>query len=258
MRRLHPRRARRRRRRSTAAGPWLTQFTALVSRPELGGLLKDLRPMTASFAKVVNESIDFNRQTDSFSRCFSRRDPAGGRRRAPGRRRDLRRSELQGVLVPGRRLHRRGARTSTATASTRASRPVAATNVVKSGKLPNRPLLDAQLFGNAILPPLGTRPTHPDKKPPYKPTCACYKNQKPNLNGPAAAAGPPDARVGPMTRAIQKHLRDFIAIIVDGGAGVRASAATSCPTSASTCPAGCRSSAATSSSSRASSRPPSR
>ena len=66
-------------------------------------------------------------------------------------------------------------------------------NIVASTKLPGRTLVDSQLFGNAILPPLGTRPTHPDKKPPYKPNSPCYKSAKPNLNGPAAAAGPPDA-----------------------------------------------------------------
>ena len=53
-------------------------------------------------------------------------------------------------------------------------------------------------------------------KPPYKTSRACYKNAQPNLNGPAASAGPPDTvRGGQAVRhAIQKHLRDFIAVIV--------------------------------------------
>ena len=54
-----------------ASDQWLTQFTALASRPELGGLLEDLRPMTANFAKVVADSIGLYRQTDLTSRCFS-------------------------------------------------------------------------------------------------------------------------------------------------------------------------------------------
>ena len=39
------------------------------------------------------------------------------------------------------------------------------------------PAVDAQLFGNAILPPLGTRPTRPDKKPPYKPDSRLLQEQ---------------------------------------------------------------------------------
>ena len=36
------------------------------------------------------------------------------------------------------------------------------------------------------FPPQGTRPTRPDKKPPYQPNTNCYKNKPPDLNGPAA------------------------------------------------------------------------
>jgi phospholipid/cholesterol/gamma-HCH transport system substrate-binding protein len=179
-----------------AAGPFLTQFTALVSRNELGGLLRDLRPMTASFAKVVSKSVDFNRQTDALSRCFS--DvvlPAGDVVLNDG-------SSSSGVpnykefwySVVGfagesQNFDGNGQYTRVQTGG--------GSNVVKSGKLPNRPAPDATLFGNSIATPLGTRPTRPSKKPPYKPNVPCYKNLKPDLNGPAAAAGPPDALVTP-------------------------------------------------------------
>jgi phospholipid/cholesterol/gamma-HCH transport system substrate-binding protein len=69
-------------------------------------------------------------------------------------------------------------------------------NAVKSGRLSGRSALDNQLFGNSIVTPQGTRPTHPDKKPPYKPAVACHRNKRPDLNGPAADAGPADALVG--------------------------------------------------------------
>jgi ABC-type transporter Mla subunit MlaD len=176
----------------TAAGPWLTQFTALVSRPELGGLLNDLQPMTASFAKVVSESIDFNRQTSDFSRCFS--DvilPAGdvvlqddaATTGVPNFREFW--YLVVGFTGEAQNFDGNGQYTRVQTGGGQ--------NVVRSTRLANRSLLDAQLFGNAILKPLGTRPTHPDKKPPYKPNVPCYKNKKPDLNGPAAKAGPPDA-----------------------------------------------------------------
>jgi phospholipid/cholesterol/gamma-HCH transport system substrate-binding protein len=44
-----------------------------------------------------------------------------------------------------------------------------------------------QLFGNNVAVPLGNRPAWPGKRPPYKPNAACYKQTRPNLNGPAAA-----------------------------------------------------------------------
>jgi phospholipid/cholesterol/gamma-HCH transport system substrate-binding protein len=176
-----------------AAGPWLTQFTALVSRPELGGLLKDLRPLTASFAKVVSESVEFNRQTDNFSRCFSNVIlPAGDVVLKDG-------ASTSGVpnfqefwyLVAGftgeaQNYDGNGQYTRVQTGG--------GPNIVTSTTIPNRGLLDRELFGNAILPPLGTRPTNPDKQLPHKPDAPCYKQKPANLNGPAAAAGPPDAR----------------------------------------------------------------
>ena len=175
-----------------AAGPWLTQFTVLVSRPELGGLLRDLRPMTASFAKVVNRSIDLNRQTGNFSRCFSNVIlPAGDQVLQDGASTSGAENFrefwylVSGFTSEAQNFDGNGQYTRVQTGG--------GSNVVKSGLLAGRSLQDRQLFGNAILPPLGTRPTRPDKNPPYKPSSPCYKQKPPNLNGPAAKAGPPDA-----------------------------------------------------------------
>ena len=65
--------------------------------------------------------------------------------------------------------------------------------LVKTGKLSNRPRNRDVLYGNALVPPKGTRPKKPSKLPAFKPNVACYKNAKPNLNGPEAKAGAPDA-----------------------------------------------------------------
>ena len=162
------------------------------------------------------------------------------------------------------------------------------------------------LFGNAIGPPLGTRPEVPVASGRRTTRHACYKNQKlPDLNGPAArsapAARPCAAGVGhaadanahevraraaadlrprraaspqqpsktsdsspPTERPAQgrdamrrdpQALRDFVGRHRADPASRWSSAATSSPTSASTCPTGCRSSAPTSSRSRPSSPP---
>ena len=46
------------------------------------------------------------------------------------------------------------------------------------------------LYGNAVLPPLGTRPAFTGQAPPVKSNVACYRNAVPNLNA-AATGGTP-------------------------------------------------------------------
>jgi len=177
-----------------SAGPFLTQFTALVSRSELGGLLEDLRPMTASFAKVVAESIPFNRETGRTARCFHDvilpsgdvvLDDGAATTGVPTFKEFW--YSVVGLSGESQNFDGNGQYTRVQTGG--------GENAVKSGPLRGRSALDNQLFGNSIVAPQGTRPTHPDKKPPYKPKVACHKNKRPDLNGPAADAGPSDALV---------------------------------------------------------------
>ena len=51
-----------------------------------------------------------------------------------------------------------------------------------------------QLFGNNVAVPLGNRPAYPGKQPPYKPSATCYKQTRPNLNGPAGRQDAADRR----------------------------------------------------------------
>ena len=46
------------------------------------------------------------------------------------------------------------------------------------------------LFGNAVLPPLGTRPAYPGKAPPVVENVPCFKNPVPNLNNVTTGAAP--------------------------------------------------------------------
>ena len=46
------------------------------------------------------------------------------------------------------------------------------------------------LFGNAVLPPLGTRPAFPGKAPPVRDDVPCFKNPVPNLNAAKTGVGP--------------------------------------------------------------------
>jgi hypothetical protein len=65
-------------------------------------------------------------------------------------------------------------------------------NLIRTGKLANRPKNRDILFAHGLTRPLGTRPDRPARKPKYEPDKDCYKNARPNLNGPAATPGPPD------------------------------------------------------------------
>ena len=46
------------------------------------------------------------------------------------------------------------------------------------------------LFGNAVVPPLGTRPAWPGQAPPVKSGTPCFQNAAPNLNRVSTGAGP--------------------------------------------------------------------
>jgi ABC-type transporter Mla subunit MlaD len=174
-----------------AAGPFFDQFIPLVSKSELGGLLGDLQPTTESFAKVVAESIGFYKETDLASRCFSKIVlPSGDVVLQDGSATTGAKTfkefwySLVGLAGQSQNFDGNGLYTRVQTGG--------GANVARSERLPGKGPLDSQLFGNALVQPLGTRPTRPSKKPPYKPDYACYKNKPPDLNGPAAKAGPGD------------------------------------------------------------------
>jgi phospholipid/cholesterol/gamma-HCH transport system substrate-binding protein len=174
-----------------AFGPFYNQFIPLVSKAELGGLLDDLTPTTAAFAEVVADSIGFYKETDLTSRCFYNVVlPAGDvvlQDDAATTGAEVFKEfwySMVGLASQSANFDGNGLYTRVQTGG--GSTPA------RSEILPGRGPQDNVLFGNALVKPLGTRPTRPDKKPPYKPNTDCYKNKRPELNGPAAKAGPGD------------------------------------------------------------------
>ena len=54
------------------------------------------------------------------------------------------------------------------------------------------------IWGHNISKPLGTRPRLPvSGKPPFRMDVPCFTQAPPDLNGPAAAVGPPDPKAVP-------------------------------------------------------------
>jgi phospholipid/cholesterol/gamma-HCH transport system substrate-binding protein len=175
----------------TAVTPWLAQAEKLFSRSELGGLLASLRPATASLARAAADSRGFLTETNLTSRCFN--DvilPAGDTviDEGPFTSGASAFKEFWYVMVAfaseAQGFDGNGSYVNTATAG--------GDNLIRTGKLKDRPKNRDILFGHGLTRPLGTRPDRPARKPKYEPDKACYKNAKPNLNGPAATPGPPD------------------------------------------------------------------
>ena len=53
------------------ANPFVGQLRQLVSKPELRGLVKDLRPTIPSLARLAKESLPFLEETRALSSCFN-------------------------------------------------------------------------------------------------------------------------------------------------------------------------------------------
>ena len=174
-----------------AVTPWLGQAEQLFSRSELGGLLRSLRPATASLATAAAESRGFLRETNLTSRCFNEVIlPAGDTviQEGPFTTGASVFKEFWYVMVAfaseAQGFDGNGSYVNTATAG--------GDNLIRTGKLQDRPRNRDILFGHGLTRPLGTRPKRPARKPRYEPDRACHRNAPPNLNGPAASPGPAD------------------------------------------------------------------
>ena len=170
--------------------PWIEQTRKLFSQPELGTLIGDLQPATDALAHVVNDSFDLFTQTNLTAKCFSNVIlPTGDTViQAPDSTGASVFKEFWYTMVAfasdAQGFDGNGSYTRTATGG--------GDLLIRTDKLSGRPKNRDILYGHALVPPIGTQPKRPSSKPPYKTSVDCYKNAKPNLNGPAAAPGPPD------------------------------------------------------------------
>jgi ABC-type transporter Mla subunit MlaD len=65
-------------------------------------------------------------------------------------------------------------------------------DVLVQGDNPGGSINDTANFGNAVVTPDGIQPVLPDATPPFRMDVPCKESDPPDLNGTAAAAGPPD------------------------------------------------------------------
>jgi hypothetical protein len=159
----------------------------------------------------VNDSFDLFEQTNLTSSASTMILPTGDTviRTAPTRRR---------VRVPGS-VHDDGVRERRAGIDGNGSFHRTATGggdiLIRTGKLSDRPKNRDVLYAARAQPAARDRPKRPStSKPPYRPASTATRTRKLNLNGPSARPASRWTRGASETHAIQKNLREFIAVIV--------------------------------------------
>jgi virulence factor Mce-like protein len=165
--------------------PWLTQATALVSKPELGGLVADLTPAVQQTASTIQSTTKLVSASDALARCVIHnlvptgneviQDPPSTTG-APVYQELL--ASAVGIAGAGQNFDGNGRYLR--------STPAGGSTPVQTGNLGTQ----GPLFGNAVLAPLGTRPAWPGQVPPVKSSRPCYQNAAPNLNLVSTGAGP--------------------------------------------------------------------
>lgn len=171
-----------------AARPWLAQARALLSQDELGGLVDTLTPTAQDLARAGDGTLGLLRQQNLLAQCATK------------------------VLLPtGNIVIEDGPRTSGAEVYKeffyaavgfngegqafdgngqwlRAT--VGGSIRVEGGIEPSSG--NPRLYGNALLPPQGTRPAMPTRLPPQNFKAACKDQAIPDLN--SARTGPADGQ----------------------------------------------------------------
>ncbi|MFN8162168.1 MAG: MlaD family protein [Solirubrobacterales bacterium] len=173
--------------------PWLKEAYPLLSQRELGGIAKLLKRGTPLLAEASRQTLQMLPKLTRFNRCVTHNlIPAGN-------------VVLQDSYGPydftsGQPNYREFFYATTGVSGESANfdgngsyvrfQPGGGPVTVKTPnpKGSTAPVAN-EMFGNTISPPLGTRPRLRGV-PPIRSDVACYKNAVPDLNGPAAAAGP--------------------------------------------------------------------
>jgi ABC-type transporter Mla subunit MlaD len=180
-----------------AAGlPWIEQARELLGDDELGGIAHLLEQGTPASAAAMAETVAGLPELTDFNRCIDENlIPAGN-------------IKLEDSFGPhdfstGQPNYREFFYAASGLAAESANFDGNGIYVrFQPGGGPVRVVSDnpgggfesEALYGNTIAPPLGTRPRLTGM-PPMRPNVDCSRNSLPNLNGPAASAGPPSPAV---------------------------------------------------------------
>jgi phospholipid/cholesterol/gamma-HCH transport system substrate-binding protein len=169
----------------TLALPWLKQSTLLMSPSELGGLLNDLTPAVQNTSASISSTKTLLQQSDLFAQCFTHNVIPTGNEviQDPPNSTGFQvyQEFFQGAVGLAGAAQNFDGNGRYLRASAGGGSDLVATAPVGSA---------GPLYGNAVLPPLGTRPAWPGHAPPLNRNVACYKNPAPDLNQVATGGTP--------------------------------------------------------------------
>jgi ABC-type transporter Mla subunit MlaD len=182
-----------------AGRPWLAEALPLLSRRELGGLASLLESSTPGLAGATRDTLRLLPEITLFSRCVDENlMPAG----------DVVLEDSFGGadFTSGQPNYREFLYAAAGVAGESANfdgngiyvrfQPGGGPLKVEADN-PRGGFESETLHGYTIAEPLGVRPDMPSRQPPFRPEVPCHSNPLPNLNGPAAAVGPPAEVVVP-------------------------------------------------------------
>jgi phospholipid/cholesterol/gamma-HCH transport system substrate-binding protein len=170
-----------------AAGlPWLAQTQALVSRSELGGLLQYLTPAVQDTGTTVVSLQGLLRGSGQLAVCFTHTIIPTGNERV-----------VDPPITTGLQDYQELFQSAVGIASAAqgfdgAGRFVRSSLGGGSDLVQTKPSATSQgpVYGNAVLPPLGTRPVFTDAAPPINRTALCGRQAPPKLNSATTGEGP--------------------------------------------------------------------
>ncbi len=168
--------------------PWLQQLTKLTSPAALGSLLQALTPAVANTALAVKETTPLIANAATLSKCFSKvLVPTGDEKITVD-------SSPPAGLSVYQQLFQSAVGLAGATQNFDGNgHYVRAAVGGGATQLQTQPLSSSgALYGNAILPVVGTFPSWPStgKAPKLNSGVACYTQTPPNLNGATGGNGP--------------------------------------------------------------------
>jgi phospholipid/cholesterol/gamma-HCH transport system substrate-binding protein len=169
----------------TQALPWIAQATALVGPSELGGLVSALQPAVAQTASTLGLTESLLSASDALARCAVHNlvptgnqviqdPPASGGTPVY---QELLQSAV-GLAGAAGNFDGNGRYLR--------STPAGGSDQVQTNNLGSQ----GPMFGNAVLPPLGTRPAWPGHAPAVRSGTPCFANLAPNLNRVTTGTGP--------------------------------------------------------------------
>ncbi|MCZ4494627.1 MAG: hypothetical protein JWP53_3558, partial [Conexibacter sp.] len=159
--------------------PWIAQTRKLVSRGELGGLIKELKPTTVDLAKLVDGSLQALPQADLVSQCVTHTIlPTGDIKIEDGQFTSNEENykefwyAMVGLAGESQNFDGNGHYVRFAVGG--------GSQTVSTGKYGGN--AGEQLYAHVNDPPLGTRPAYPGKRSPYNHTALCKDQTLPDLN----------------------------------------------------------------------------